>query len=133
VKITINGEQFSYDFSFDRMPMSEALAIEKALGRRYVEWEMELLGGSAVAMAALVWLIWSRDGRDVELQDILDGKADLDFSETSSSFVRAVMQERKEAAAAAENPTSGAAPLTAPDGTDSTATSTSRSSRKNSG
>ena len=40
MKIIINGEAFEYDP--DRYLMSEALAIEKAWGRRYSEFQHEL-------------------------------------------------------------------------------------------
>lgn len=79
VKVTINGEVFEWDPS--PRPMSEALALEKELGMRYADWETELEAGSARAMAAQVWLIWRRNGRDIPLADILSGKVDFDLRE----------------------------------------------------
>lgn len=118
MKIEINGELFDYEFDINHVPMSEALAIERLGGRRYVEWEMGLTGGSAESVAVLACLVWQRDGRDVKLQDILDGKVTLGFTETYNSVMRALVEQQK-AAGAAENPTPGAVPLTAPAGTDS--------------
>jgi hypothetical protein len=76
-KVTINGEVFSFDLT--RKPMSEALAIEHALGCRYADWETDMLGGSARALCGFIWLVWRRDGRDTELADILSGKVDIDL------------------------------------------------------
>lgn len=126
MKIVIGGESFEFDL--DRRPMSEALAIEKAWGRRYAEWEIELTAGSAEAFAVLAWTILRRDGRDVALQDILDGKFDFDYREMYRSINEGIAL-----AAAEEDPTSGAVPpRTVPDGTGTTGKSTSRSSRKSS-
>ena len=127
MKIRINGETFDYDDS--KRPMSEALAIEKAWGRRYAEWETERGQGSAEAMAVLAWIIWRRDGRDVELKDILEGSVDFDLNEMFLSMAAA----QEESQQAAEVPTNGAAPRTDPDGTGTTPNATSRSSRKSSG
>ena len=74
-KVTINGEVFDWDAS--RKPMSEALAIENALKCRYVDWETDLQAGSARAIAGFIWLVWRRDGRDIALADILDGKVEI--------------------------------------------------------
>jgi len=132
LKVVINGETFDYDQ--DRRPMSEALAIEKECGRRYAEWESELFGGSAWAMAVLAWLIWRREGREVPLADILDGTVDFDYMEYEVSILRASAEAKAareaEAKAAAGNPTSGADP--APDGTPTTPAATKPSSRKSS-
>jgi hypothetical protein len=131
VKITIGGETLAYEFDLASVPMSQALAIEKAAGRRYVEWESEVVGGSAEALAVLVHLAWKDNGSDVPLQDILDGKAPVDFTETYTSFMDA-LRERALARQAAERPTSGAAPLTAPDGTGTTSSGTSGRSPRSS-
>jgi hypothetical protein len=132
VKITINGETFSSNWDLNHVSMSDALAIEKVANRRYVEWEMEFLGGSAEATAAFIAFTWQRDGREVELQNILDGSIELDFSETYSSIMNAIAQAQAEARSAREGPTSGAGPRTAPDGTDTTSSGTSDRSPKSS-
>jgi hypothetical protein len=132
VKITINGEEFAYDFDFSHMPMSEALAIEKVANRRYVEWEMAFTGGGAEAMAVFACLVWSRDGRDVKVEDVLSGKVDFDFSEAYSSVIAGIVAARQEAMAAAANPTSPAEPLTVPAGTPSTPSGTRASSPRSS-
>src|SRR6516162_11129694 len=76
-KVNLNGEWF--DFDFGHKPMSEALALEKATGQRYADWEAELAAGSMAAMCGLVWLIWRRGGRDIPLQGILDGTVEVDL------------------------------------------------------
>ena len=126
MKIIIDGETFEYDGR--RMPMSDALAIEKAWGRRYAEWEMELNAGSAEAACVLVWLVWRRDGREVELQDILDGKIDFSYAE----MLRSLAEAHAQAQAEKENPTTGAAPRTDPAGTPATPSGTKPSSPKSS-
>lgn len=123
MKITINGETFDYE---QVRPMSEAVAIERAWGRRYAEWETELTAGSAEAAAVLAWVIWRREGRDVPLEDILTGKTDFDYLEMLRSITTATAE-----AAAADPP--GAGTGTAPDGTDTTPSGTPPSSRKSSG
>jgi hypothetical protein len=76
VKVTINGEVYSFDN--DKYRMSEAIELEKGLGMPFGEWETSALGrGSAVAMAGFVWLVLKRAGRGVPLADILSGKFPL--------------------------------------------------------
>lgn len=123
MKITVDGEALAYEFELGHVQISQALAIEKAAGRRYVEWEAEVVGGSAEALAVLVHLAWKDSGRDVPVADILGGKVDFNFVETYTSFMGA-LREQAAARAAAERPTSGAAPLTDPDGTDTTCSGT---------
>lgn len=101
MKVTINGEVFDYDGT--RAPMSEALAIEKAYGRRYVEWQAELQAGSAEALCVLAWIIWRRDGRNVELKDMLSGAVDFDLNEMLLSMFEAAEEAQK--ASAEEGPT----------------------------
>jgi hypothetical protein len=132
VKIIVNGEAFEYHP--DRYLMSEALAIEKTWGRRYAEFQHELAAGSAEAWAVLAWAVWRRNGREVDLQDIIDGKVDFDYTEMVRSVNEGYAEEAKaeEAKAAAEGPTSGASPLTDPDGTGTTPAATSGRSRPSS-
>lgn len=130
MKIVIAGETFEYDNT--RRPLSEALAIEKAWGRRYAEWESELMGGSAEATAVLVWVVYRREGRDVPLQDILDGTVDLDYSELVESLAQAYRDAQAAGEAAKADPTSGDAPLTGPAGTATTPAGTSARSRRSS-
>jgi hypothetical protein len=131
VKITVNGEKLAYEFDLGHVQISQALAIEKAAGRRYVEWESEIVGGSAEAMAVLVHLAWKDSGRDVPVADILGGNADFNFVETYTSFMDG-LREQAAAREAAERPTSGAAPLTDPDGTDTMSAATSGRSPRSS-
>jgi len=127
VKITIGGETFDYDM--DSRPMSEAIAIERAWGRRYAEFQQELAAGSAEGWAVLAWAVWRRSGREVPLADILDGKVDFDHTEMVRSVNAAAAEEAR---AAEEDPTSGAGPRTAPDGTATTSAATSERSPKSS-
>jgi hypothetical protein len=113
-KINLNGEWF--DFDFDHKPMSEALALEKATGQRYADWETELGAGSMAAMCGLVWLIWRRDGREVPLEQIMDGTIEVDLGPLLASL------EALAAKARAEDPTLSG---TAPDRTLTTRTGTS--------
>jgi len=76
-KIHINGEWF--DFDFDHKPMSEALALEDVTGMRYADWETELAAGSMKAMCALIWLVWRRNGREIELASLLSGETEVDL------------------------------------------------------
>ena len=126
MKVTISGETFDSSWELGKVSMADALAIEKLAARSYVAWETEFLNGSAEALAAFACLIWQRDGREVELKDILDGGVELNFSET----FRSVMGAIAEAQAVAGNPTPGAAPRTDPAGTATTPPSTKRSSQK---
>lgn len=128
MKIVINGEAFDYDET--KRPLSEALAIEKAWGRRYAEWESELFAGSAEATAVFVWTVWRRDGRHVQLEDILSGQADFDYREVLASLNESAADQAK--AAGDTDPTSGAAPLTGPDGTGTTSAATSGRSPRSS-
>ena len=129
MKIVIGGETFDYE---RKRPMSEALAIEKAWGRRYAEWEAELAAGSAEAVAVLAWVVWRRDGRDVPLEDILGGAVDFDYLEVLDSLSAAYRAAEREEAERGEGPTSGASPLTAPDGTATTSSATSAPSPRSS-
>ena len=126
MKIVINGESFDWDGT--KAPLSEALAIEKVYERRYVEWQADLEAGAARAFACLAWAVWRRDGRDVLFGDIIDGTVDFDVLEMMRSMIEAAAEEE----AAAEGPTSGAAPRSAPDGTVTTGSATSGRSRKGS-
>ena len=131
MKITLNGEVFEYDGSKPRV--SEALLIEEAYGRRYVEWQDDLASGGAKAMCTLAWFIWRQDGRDVDLAGILDDTVPLDLHEMIQSVVESAAAEAKARAAAGEGspgPTPGPSPD--PDGTPGTGTGTSSSSPANS-
>ena len=123
-KIRINGETFDYDQSHH--PMSEALAIEEAMGMRYVDWESELAAGSMRAMCGFVWLVWRRNGRDADIKSILSGETEIDLDELLTSLMEARQENEPD-------PTSGDSPApTAPARTPTTGTGTSRSSRSSS-
>ena len=80
-KVTINGEIF--DFDQTKRPMLEALTIEDKLKMRFADWETELQGGSVEALAGFVWMVWHRDGRDVTIEDILDGTAEVNLADVN--------------------------------------------------
>jgi hypothetical protein len=129
-KIRINGEAFDFDGTL--APLSEALEIEKTLNVRYAQWEEDLTAGSMRAMAAFVWKVWHRDGRDIPLADIVDGKVEVELSELLESLVE-VARERAELEAQAEAPKAADGVTgTDPDGTPTTGTGTPASSRKGS-
>lgn len=127
MKFTINGEEFAYPYDFAHMPLSEALAIEKAAKRRYVEWEAEFTGGSAEAMAVFIHLVWQHAGRDVDLADILSGEVPVDFTDACNSVMKALAAEVR-ARDVQANPTSPAVPPGDPAGTDTTSSDTRASS-----
>ena len=77
--------------------MSEALWVEHVYKRRYAEWQEDLSAGSAKAMCVLACLIWRRDGRDVPLQDLLDGTVDFDLMEMLTSMADAAKEAEGEA------------------------------------
>ena len=77
-KIRINGELF--DFDRDYKPMAEALVLEKTLGTTYGQWEQDLAEGSARAIAGLIWLVWRRNGREVDFADIESGAVDVNLA-----------------------------------------------------
>src|SRR5215469_10053462 len=129
-KIRINGENF--DFDGTKAPMSEALEIERVLGIRYAQWEEDLGAGSMRAMAGFVWKVWHRDGRDISLQDIVDGKVEVELSELLESLMEVAREREEQAEEDPKDPMAPSATGTAPGGTPTTATSTSASSRKGS-
>ena len=78
MKVTIAGEVF--DFNPEYKPLAEALALEAGLKIPYVQYEEGLRDGSARSVAAFIWLVWKRNGRDVPLGDILSGAVDIDLN-----------------------------------------------------
>lgn len=123
MKVTINGVVHEYDGK--KAPMSEALAVERVYKHNYAQWQSDLQAGSAEAMAVLAWVILRRDGSDVKFEDILDGTFDFDLLEMLTSITEAAEAE------AADPTIPGASP--GRDGTPTTGTNTSSSSRKSSG
>lgn len=79
MKVTINGEAFEWDP--EHKPLSEAMALEKALGWRWQQFEDELQAGSARALAAFCWLVWHRNGRGVPWSDIEDGTVEINVED----------------------------------------------------
>ena len=75
IKLTINGETFSFDNQ--RYPLPEAIELEEKLRMPFGKWKADLYSGSAKALAGFVYLVFRRNGRDVPLEDILSGAYDL--------------------------------------------------------
>lgn len=78
-KVKIGGEYFEYDFS--SQPLAEMLALEKALGTTYGQWSSDRQAGSARALAGLIWLVWRRNGREVDFAGIESGEVPLDLAD----------------------------------------------------
>ena len=78
-KVRIGGEYFEFDFQ--RQPLEEMLALEKALNVTYGQWNSDRQAGSARALAGLIWLVWRRNGRDVAFADIESGAVELDLAD----------------------------------------------------
>ena len=74
------GDQY-YEFDFASEPLAEMLALEKALNTTYGQWKSDRQAGTARAIAGLIWLIWKRNGRDVDFADIESGKVPLDLAD----------------------------------------------------
>ena len=131
-EVRLNGEVF--DWRSDEKPkMSEALAVEEAYGRGYLQWQEDLAGGALRAMCTLAWLIWRQNGRDVPIDDIMSDDFDFDFTDFLDSVVEAGIAARKEAAKdgdAAVPTTPGPSP--GPAGSPTTNGGTSASSRSTS-
>jgi len=68
MKIKLAGEELEYDAS--RLMNTEAIALQKATGMRPPEFGKALEQGDAIAMTALVWLIWGRNGHSVPFDQV---------------------------------------------------------------
>ena len=75
LKVTVKGEVFPFDE--DRYPMAEAIQIEKVLDVSFARYQEMLRLGYASAVGAFTWAVLKRNGRDVPLADILNGKFEL--------------------------------------------------------
>ena len=75
LKVTIKGEVFPFDN--ERYPVSEAIELESKLGMPFHAWKTALASGSVKALAAFVWLVLKRNGRDTPWEDIVSGAYDL--------------------------------------------------------
>jgi hypothetical protein len=75
MKIAISGETYEYDP--DTLLNTEAIALQRATGMRPPEFGKALELGDAVALTGLVWLIWRRNGRNVEFDAVEFDLADV--------------------------------------------------------
>ena len=121
-KVRIGGEVFEYDF--DRMPLADALALEEALQTPYGQWSSDRQAGKARAAAGLIWLIWRRNGRDVDFADIESGKVPVDLADF---VIEDVIEDPGEDTGEAPGPTPSPSGQEA---SPTTGTSTSARSRK---
>lgn len=121
-KVTLNGEVFAYDF--DKKPVSETKAIERAMDMPYGDYE-ELLGkGSMRALDAFAWTVLKRNGRSPgPLRDFLD-RDDDDFDYDVVELSESLDAVAKETRAAAQDPTGGARPRRTRTGSRTAGTST---------
>lgn len=78
-KVRINGEYFQFDFA--RQPLAEMLELEKALKTTYGQWSADRQAGSARALAGLIWLVWRRNGREVDFAEIESGQVEIDLND----------------------------------------------------
>ena len=75
VKVTINGEVYSFDH--ERYPLPEAIDLEEKIGMPFHAWKTAFYSGSAKGLAGFVYLVLKRNGKDVPLEDILSGAYEL--------------------------------------------------------
>ena len=78
-KVRINGEYHEFDFS--SQPLAEMLALETALKTSYGQWVNDRQAGSARALAGLIWLVWRRNGREVDFADIESGAVEINLAD----------------------------------------------------
>ena len=91
------------------------LALEQALGVTYGKWSSDRQAGSARALAGLIWLIWRRNGREVDFADIESGNvpvdlADFDIEDAGEAPDPTVSPSGQEASATTGTSTSGSSP-----------------------
>lgn len=85
MKVVLAGETFEFDDS--KRAMSEALAIEGLYKHKYIQWQQDLAVGELEAWCMYAWLVWRRDGRNVDYDDIKSGEVDFDLEEFAGSIV----------------------------------------------
>ena len=125
VKITINGEIYSFDD--ERYPLTEAIELEQKLGMPFAKWKSGLFEGSAKALAGFVWLVLKRNGKDVPMEDILSGAYEV--IEGDVEIKREGGEDPTEAESpAGDGPTSASSPSGSGSGRGSGTASRSKSS-----
>lgn len=68
MKITIDGQAYEYDPA--RLLNTEAIALQRVTGMRMNEWTKSLQEGDATALTGLIWMLWRRNGREVDFDDV---------------------------------------------------------------
>lgn len=107
-KVTINGEVFEWDSS--HRPMDEALALEEAMKDRfpnYTAWQQALKAGSMAAEVGMVWLVWRRAGREVPIEDIFSGKAEVNLNDYKYEWAKGELEDPTNPPPAASDTTGG--------------------------
>lgn len=75
-KITIEGESAEIDLK--KLGLHESIALQRATGFRPKELAEHLTNEDAIAMAAFVWLVLRRMGKDVTWEQIETGEYYVD-------------------------------------------------------
>jgi len=75
--ITVKGVDYTFDAA--DITNDEGMAIEKAVGTTFDQWNENLAAGSMLAMTALVWLLQRRDNPGLKIQDVHFKVGDLAF------------------------------------------------------
>jgi hypothetical protein len=101
VNITFQNEQYGkhewLSFKVDKMPTTEAEAIEGVTGKTFVEWGQALLNGSTICGRALVWVMLKRHNPALRFKEVSymvgDLKVDLDDDEKAKMRVELMRNE----------------------------------------
>lgn len=75
-KITIEGETAELDLR--KLGLHESIALQKATGYRPTQLAEQLQAEDAIAMAAFVWIVLRRMGKDVTWPQIESGEYYVD-------------------------------------------------------
>lgn len=105
-KIHINGE--TVDMRVQRLPLHQALAIERATGWSVAEFATQLQAGRMAAVAAMAWLVlkFHMGKSELTYEDITEGNYEIDLATWK---VELDETDQVETAEGAPGPTEGAA------------------------
>jgi hypothetical protein len=78
MRVKIEGKE--YEFDQKKLPLAEAIALEKVTGMRLPEWNEDFEKGSMLALAGMVWLILRRNGEQIKFSEIEDGSYPIDLA-----------------------------------------------------
>jgi hypothetical protein len=68
-----------YDYEPGSMTNSEAMAIEKVMGKTFDQWMKDLTAGSMYATTALVWHLQRRENPGLRFDDVTFTLGDFDI------------------------------------------------------